>query len=171
MQRKCYLTENVVWEDVIPRIEMSLRATKQSTTHRSPFEIEFGRSMILPLDRRQRVITSRTINLENERVHLKNQRHKFKEKQEKYNKKYTKYTEPLKTGEKVMIRLNRPYGKKKFEGPYLVTLCLGKWKYRLKHIITNEEKVRNYNQLKVLRHSKPRLAKSEFNRKIFGGGM
>ena len=164
-------SENANWEDVIPRIEMSLRATKQSTTHRSPFEIVFGRTMILPLDRKQCALTSRTVNLENERIHLRNQKDKFNEKQKGYNKKYTKYTEPLTTGEKVMVRLNRPDGKKKFDGPYLVTLCLGKWKYRLRHIITNEEKVRNYNQLKILRHSKPRLAKSEYNRKIFGGGM
>lgn len=39
--------EKIAWEKMIPKIEFSINATYQSSTKRSPFEIVFGRKVIL----------------------------------------------------------------------------------------------------------------------------
>ena len=77
---------------------------------------------------------------------------KSNEKQRKRLDKFTKTTKPLKQGAKVMIKLNGTKKQEKFEGPYIVKECITKWKYRLLHVVTKAEKIRNFNQLKVLKN-------------------
>ena len=78
---------------------------------------------------------------------------KANEKQQKKQEKFTKNTKPLREGAKVMVKLIGMSKEEKFEGPYVVKECITRWKYRLKHVVTNVEKVRNFNQLKILKNA------------------
>ena len=144
--------ENVDWDDALPRIEMGLRATKQETTKRSPFEIVFGNRMVLPIDLTFNVQelknTSKNTCIDRE---VRQAIEKANEIQRKRLGRFSRNTEPLTEGAKVMIRATGLNKEEKFEGPYVVKECITQWKYRLEHIVTKMEKVRNYNQLKILK--------------------
>ena len=132
---------------------MGLRASKQATTKKSPYEIVFGKTMTLPLDvafllpnstsfeRIEKNVLDEQIKKNKERTY---QRHR------KNNHFFTKNTVPLRRGAKVMVK-TRMGEKEKYEGPYLIVECITEWKYLLENLITKQTKIRNFNQLKVLK--------------------
>ena len=140
---------NTDWDEALARIEMGLRASKHSVTKKSPFEVVFGKDMTLPVDAAfdcPRKTKSRKVNFDEE---VRNNKRRASERQKKRDIFFTRYTKPLKVGAKVMVKISTG-GRKKYEGPYIVTECISTWKYHLEHVVTHQQKVRNFNQLKVL---------------------
>ena len=121
----CSIAENgLEWDDSLPSIELSLRATKQETTKYSPFQILYGRNMRLPNDMSQWDRSRQSMNdLDKARNNFRSQtKHNILEmnkRQEKYQRKYK--TILISIGDTVFIKTyNKGIHQPKFEGPFTV---------------------------------------------------
>jgi transposase InsO family protein len=138
------------WTEVLPLVERALRCTKQRITNFSPYEIIFGRTMspfIMPVYNKHNYKSIpeylEYIQQVSKRIH-----EKMRQNNEIMSKDNVK---PFATGDRVMAKTlpckkGIQYGR--YEGPYIIIACLGKWTYRLKHCGNNKVIERNYYHLK-----------------------
>jgi hypothetical protein len=95
------------WVDILPEIEFSINASKQSTTKFSPSEIIFGKRIILD--------GSRRYDLDNKKI--------IEEVQQMENKKPQTHVQKrcFKQGDLVLLKVeNRLKGTDRYEGPYRI---------------------------------------------------
>ena len=146
------------WDDVIPTVELAMRASVQASTGYSPFEIIFGTQIKLPWENK----SQNKYECENIRKYLEmkeNYRNLlFKKVQEntnaklQANDKYKKKYQPkeIQIGDEVYVKneLRTGFGVPKYNGPFLVKRKKGKHGYVLERKTTGKIIWRHYNDIK-----------------------
>ena len=148
------------WSEVIPTVEMGLRATKQKTTGFTPHELVFGRKMCLA--RETNPIRNGTSIpphkfLEQLKETLKVLRIKARANTERTNRKIDKdfdkgkWNDEVKVGDRVLVKNQHISGfDQKYFGPFTVIKRIDKWTFILRDK-NNKTIQRNYNQIKVVK--------------------
>ena len=128
------------WDECLPLIEMNLRATISRTTTFSPYEVLFGKKMMTNLNS-DFSVNKRKVLTESDYINWliyqnKSVENKIKDIQSNSSveQKVSHYTESYEIGQHVLVKkLNAKGFEKRFEGPFIVRMKLGRYSYRLEN--------------------------------------
>ena len=148
------IENNREWDESIPIVEMSLRTAVQKTTGVSPFEVIFGKPMILPPDIILEKPDSKTPKEYMKKVNfIKNKIfHKIRNSEVTPCQKIYFKPRTFNVGESVLIRKrvnNNALPIRKFCGPFEIVGKEGKWIYFVRDKRTGAMYRRHYDDLKV----------------------
>jgi len=158
------------WDEVLPIVEMGIRATIQGTIKLSPFETIFGKPMRTPAtwiyDYARVGMTPTNVNEDKRTCNefVRNLQHKMRDIWATICQRNTKKREnaaerhqairkatPLGIGQHVMAKIlpvERGVTLARYEGPYKITKQLGDWTYELTNVENGKKIERNYHHLK-----------------------
>ena len=142
------------WDEVLPLVEMTLRATKQKSTGYSSFEILYGDRMILPADIPLKIDHDITVsNYLNKISAMKEKIYSAMERGLSKTNKNTSMVEnrAFSLGQMVMIKktvTNNRMPITKFVGPYEIIAKQGRCIYTVKDLTTGITYRRHYDHIK-----------------------
>ena len=153
------------WVSALPIVEMGLRATIHARTKLSPYQVVFGRPMRVPLswatavgatqlplatgENTPRQYSQFVMDLQAQLMETWTMIGRLKD---RGNEVKPRNAVPLTVGATVMARILPAVTgvtAARYDGPYRVTGCLGRWTYELTHIATGRKVHRNWHHVKV----------------------